>query len=51
VTLTGWRLRPLVKLIRKGRSSGARALDTRYAQVNTKSPFIARIKIIPVKES
>ena len=50
VTLTGWRLRPLVKLIRKGSLSGARALDTRYAQVNQKSPFIARVKITPVKE-
>jgi hypothetical protein len=29
--------------------SGARALDIRYSQVNTKSPFIARIKIAPVK--
>jgi hypothetical protein len=26
-------------------------LDTRYSQVNTKSPFIARVKIIPVKEA
>jgi hypothetical protein len=50
VTLTGWRLRPLVKLIRKGSLSGARALDTRYSQVNIKQPFIARIKITPVKE-
>ena len=51
VTLTGWRLRPLVKLIRKGSLSGARALDTRYAQVNTKQPFIARVKITPVKNA
>ena len=50
VTLTGWRLRPLVNLVRQGTLSGVRALDTRYSQVNTKSPFIARIKITPVKE-
>jgi hypothetical protein len=50
VTLTGWRLRPLVNLVRKGTLSGVRSLDTRYAQVNQKSPFIARIKIAPVKE-
>jgi hypothetical protein len=50
VTLTGWRLRPLVNLVRKGTLSGVRSLDTRYAQVNQKSPFIARVKITPVKE-
>jgi hypothetical protein len=50
VTLTGWRLRPLVNMMRQGMLSGVRALDTRYAQVNTKSPFVARIKITPVKE-
>ena len=50
VTLTGWRLRPLVNLVRKGTLSGVRSLDTRYSQVNTKSPFIAHIKIAPVKD-
>jgi len=50
VTLTGWRLRPLVNLVRQGKLSSVRALDTRYSQVNQKSPFIARIKIAPVKE-
>jgi hypothetical protein len=50
VTLTGWRLRPLVNLVRQGTLASVRALDTRYAQVNTKQPFIARIKIAPVKE-
>jgi hypothetical protein len=33
VTLTGWRLRPLVKLARQGTLSGVRALGTRYSQV------------------
>jgi hypothetical protein len=41
---------PLVNLVRKGTLAGVRAPDTRYAQVNQKSPFIARIKIAPVKE-
>ena len=50
VTLTGWRLRPLVNMVRAGTLASVRALDTRYAQVNQKSPFIARIKITPVKE-
>jgi hypothetical protein len=50
VTLTGWRLRPLVNLVRQGKLASVRTLDTRYAQVNQKSPFIARIKITPVKE-
>jgi hypothetical protein len=50
VTLTGWRLRPLVNMIRQGTLASVRSLDTRYSQVNTKSPFIARIKIAPVKE-
>ena len=50
VTLTGWRLRPLVNMVRQGTLASVRSLDTRYAQVNTKSPFIARIKITPVKE-
>jgi hypothetical protein len=50
VTLTGWRLRPLVNLVRQATLASVRSLDTRYAQVNTKSPFIARIKIAPVKE-
>jgi hypothetical protein len=50
VTLTGWRLRPLVNMIRQGTLASVRTLDTRYAQVNTKQPFIARIKIAPVKE-
>jgi len=51
VTLTGWRLRPLVNMVRQGTLANVRSLDTRYAQVNTKSPFIAHIKIAPVKES
>ena len=50
VTLTGWRLRPLVNMVRQGTLASVRSLDTRYSQVNTKSPFIARIKITPVKE-
>ena len=50
VTLTGWRLRPLVNMVRQGTLASVRALDTRYSQVNTKQPFIARIKIAPVKE-
>ncbi len=50
VTLTGWRLRPVVNMVRAGTLAGVRALDTRYAQVNQKSPFVARIKIAPVKE-
>jgi hypothetical protein len=50
VTLTGWRLRPLVNMVRQGTLASVRSLDTRYAQVNTKHPFIARIKIAPVKE-
>ena len=50
VTLTGWRLRPLVNMVRQGTLANVRSLDTRYAQVNQKSPFIARIKITPVKE-
>ncbi len=51
VTLTGWRLRPVVNMLRQGTLASVRSLDTRYAQVNTKSPFIARIKIAPVKEN
>jgi len=51
VTLTGWRLRPMVNMVRAGTLTSVRSLDTRYSQVNTKSPFIARIKIAPVKES
>ncbi len=50
VTLTGWRLRPVVNMVRAGTLASVRSLDTRYSQVNTKSPFIARIKIAPVKE-
>ncbi len=50
VTLTGWRLRPVVNMIRAGTLANVRSLDTRYSQVNTKSPFVARIKITPVKE-
>ena len=50
VTLTGWRLRPVVNMVRQGKLASVRALDTRYSQVNPKSPFIARIKIAPVKE-
>jgi hypothetical protein len=50
VTLTGWRLRPVVNMVRAGTLASVRSLDTRYSQVNTKSPFIARIKIAQVKE-
>ena len=50
VTLTGWRLRPLVNMVRQGTLASARSLDSRYAQFNQKSPFITRIKITPVKE-
>lgn len=51
VTLTGWHLRPLVNLVRKSTLASVRSLDTRYANVNQNSPFIARIKITPVKEA
>src|SRR5208283_3206787 len=37
----GWRLRPLVNLVRQGTLASVRSLDTRYSQVNTKQPFIA----------
>jgi hypothetical protein len=50
VTLTGWRLRPLINMVRQGTLASVRSLDTRYSQVNQKSPFIARIKISLVKE-
>ena len=37
-------------MIRQGTLASVRTLDTRYSQVNTKQPFIARIKIAPVKD-
>ena len=36
VTLTGWRLRPVVNMLRQGTLASVRTLDTRYAQVNAK---------------
>ena len=37
-------------MVRQGTLANVRSLDTRYSQVNQKSPFIARVKITPVKE-
>jgi len=48
VTLTGWRLRELLRLLRDGKIAAVRTGHARYASLHGDLPFVGEIKIAPV---
>ena len=50
VTLTGWRLRDLLRLLRDGKVAAVKTGHARYANLRNDLPFVAEIKIAPVKD-
>ena len=49
VTLSGWRLRDFLRLLRDGKVAAVKTGNARYANVRTDLPFVSEIKIAPVK--
>lgn len=49
VTLTGWRLREFLRLFRESKVGAVRTANARYANLRPDAPFVAEIKITPVK--
>jgi hypothetical protein len=48
VTLTGWRLREFLRLLREGKVAAARTGDPRYANLRKNSPLLVSITVEPV---
>lgn len=49
VTLTGWRLRDFLRLLRDGKVAAVNTGHTRYADLRRDAPYVAEIKIAQVK--
>lgn len=49
VTLTDWRLREFLRLLRDGKVAAVKTGNGRYANLRNDLPFAAEIKIAPVK--
>lgn len=49
VTLTGWRLRDFLRLLRDGKVAAVKTGNARYANLRNDLPFVAEIKIAQVK--
>ena len=49
VTLSGWRLRDFLRLLRDGKVAAVKTGNTRYADLRNDLPFVSEIKIAPVK--
>jgi len=49
VTLTGWRLRDFLRLLRDGKVAAVKTGHARYANLRNDLPFVAEIKIAQVK--
>ena len=49
VTLTGWRLRDFLRLLREGKVAAVKTGEARYANLRNDLPFVSEIKIAPVK--
>ena len=45
VTLTGWRLREFLRLLREGRVAAVRTGDPRYANLRKNPPFVVSITV------
>lgn len=49
VTLTGWRLREFLRLLRDGKVAAVKTGPARYADLRRDAPYVAEIKIAQVK--
>ena len=49
VTLSGWRLRDFLRLLRDGKVAAVKTGNVRYADLRRDAPFVAEIKIAQVK--
>jgi hypothetical protein len=49
VTLSGWKLRDFLRLLRDGKVAAVKTGNPRYANLNNTLPFVAEIKIAQVK--
>lgn len=49
VTLTCWRLREFLRLFRESKVAAVKTGHPRYANLRSDAPFVAEIKIAPVK--
>jgi hypothetical protein len=49
VTFTGWRLREFLRLFRESKVGAVRTANARYLNLRPDAPFVAEIKIAPVK--
>lgn len=45
VTLSGWRLREFLRLLRDGKVAAVKTVNPRYLNVHPDAPFVAEIKI------
>lgn len=50
VTLTGWRLRDFLRLLRDGKVAAVKTCNARYSNLRSNAPFVAEIKIAPAKD-
>lgn len=49
VTLSGWRLRDFLRLLRDGKAAAVKTVNARYLNLHPDAPFVAEIKIAAVK--
>jgi hypothetical protein len=49
VTLTGWRLRDFLRLLRDGKVAAVKTGNARYANLRRDAPYVIEIKIAQVK--
>ena len=49
VTLSGWRLRDFLRSLREGKVAAVKTGHPRYVNLRQDAPFVAEIKIAPVK--
>jgi hypothetical protein len=49
VTLTGWRLRELLRSLRSGKLAAVKTGPARYAHLRKELPYVAEINVVPAK--
>lgn len=45
VRIAGWHLQAILQLLRAGKTFSLQALDSRYLDLNTKTPFVTEIAV------
>ena len=49
VTVTGWRLRELLRSLRSGKLAAVKTGPARYAHLRKELPYVAEINVVPAK--